>query len=273
MLCITRVAAPLGRVVPFLRGDASLAPGRIGYALHPTCDWNRSRPMSKSSAALAQPKIARKRPVDASIKPKGQWHHGDLRSSLIAWGTYILDREGSSGMSMRAAAKLAGVSQGAPAHHFGDRNGLLAAIAAQGFHDMIKLRRARLEVTDPNDKRARLRAVMLGYVEFAVTYPARFHVMFGPEIERRTHYPELVDATEASSQLLRSVVAPFLSSDSKKGLDEDALAFAVWSATHGLATLAIHHGRGLPATHPTVDQLSEVVVQFCLAALEHSKTC
>jgi len=233
--------------------------------------------MSNSSALRAPAKRARRRPAKASTKPKGQWHHGDLRSSLIAWGTYILDREGTTGMSMRDAAKLAGVSHGAPAHHFGDRNGLLAAIAAQGFRDLLKLRLARLELSDPNDRRARLRAVMLGYVEFALTYPARFHLMFGPEIERREQYPELVEASAASAQLLRSVVAPFVSANSKGLRSEEALAFAVWSATHGLATLAIHHGSGLPPSNatasggrPTMEQLSEVVVQFCLAALDNT---
>jgi AcrR family transcriptional regulator len=230
--------------------------------------------MSNSAALRVPFRRAPRRPAKASTKPKGQWHHGDLRSSLIAWGTYILDREGTSGMSLRAAAKLAGVSQGAPAHHFGDRNGLLAAIAAQGFRDMLKLRHARLESTDPNDRRARLRAVMLGYVEFALTHPARFHLMLGPEIERRDQYPELVEASAASAQLLRSVVGPFLRSNSRSVLSEEALAFAVWSATHGLATLAIHHGRGLPAkgAHPSVEQFSEIVVQFCLAALDNTNS-
>src|SRR5688500_3817792 len=134
-----------------------------------------------NSAALRVPfrRAPRRPPAKASTKPKGQWHHGDLRSSLIAWGTHILDTEGTGAMSMRAAAKLAGVSQGAPAHHFVDRNGLLAAIAAQGFRDMIELRKERLAPVPAADKRGRLRAVLLGYVEFAMKYPARFHLMFG----------------------------------------------------------------------------------------------
>src|SRR5262249_18481865 len=133
--------------------------------------------MSKTATRARSSNRTSRYPTDALTKPKGQWHHGDLRSSLIAWGTYILDTQGASAMSMRAAAKMAGVSQGAPAHHFVDRNGLLAAIAAQGFRDMLKLRQDRLAVIPSEDKRGRLRAVMLGYVEFAMKYPARFHLM------------------------------------------------------------------------------------------------
>lgn len=172
-------------------------------------------------------------------------------------------------MSMRAAARLAGVSQGAPAHHFADRNGLLAAIAAQGFRDMVKLRRERLESTDPNDRQARLRAVMLGYVEFATKYPARFHLMFGPDIDSRDNYPELVAASQESVRLVTSVMTPFLKGKTDATLSESTLAFAIWAATHGLATLAMNHERGMPlCPDRTREQMSEVVVQFCLSALE-----
>lgn len=225
--------------------------------------------MPKSLAAARASRSKARRPTAAITKPKGQWHHGDLRSSLIAWSTHILDTEGTSAMSMRAAAKLAGVSQGAPAHHFVDRNGLLAAIAAQGFRDMVKLRRDRLENTDPDDRRARLRAVMLGYVEFAMQYPARFHLMFGPDIERRDKYPELVAASQESIALLTSVMTPFVKNKSAAAVTELTLAFAVWAATHGLATLAVNHTRGMPlCPDRTPDQMSEIMVQFCLAALE-----
>jgi AcrR family transcriptional regulator len=241
--------------------------------------------MRKTSAAKQASIRSQRRPRDAFTKPKGQWHHGDLRASLIAWGTHLLDTEGSSAMSMRAAAKLAGVSQGAPAHHFVDRNGLLAAIAAQGFRDMVRLRKEYLEQTDPEDKRARLRAVMLGYVEFALRYPARFHLMFGPDIEHRDQYPELVEATEDSIRLLKSAVAPLRAGKTGQGTSETAVAFAVWAITHGLATLAINQGRTnhdspnqqSPNQDRTVDRYernemkgreAEIVVQFCLAALE-----
>jgi AcrR family transcriptional regulator len=227
--------------------------------------------MSRSEVAENQsnPKTARKRTATGTVKPKGQWHHGDLRASLIAWGTHLLDTEGIDGMSMRAAAKLAGVSQGAPAHHFQDRNGLLAAIAAQGFRDMVSLRKKRLDEIDPNDAPARLRAVMLAYVEFAQAHPARFHLMYGPQIEHHEQFPELLEAGAASFELLKSVVTPFLTASEAEALSVEKLAFAVWAATHGLATLTVH-GRKMPPSgmqRPTSDQLSDIVVNFCLSAL------
>lgn len=204
-----------------------------------------------------------------SIKPEGQWRHGDLRASLIAWGTHLLDTEGIAGMSMRTAAKLAGVSPGAPAHHFQDRNGLLVAIAAQAFRDLASFRRTRPEPVEPDDATGHLRSVMLTYVEFAQTHPARFHLMFGPEIKNREHYPELVEASSASFHLLKRAIAPCLKDADLSALSEEELAFAIWAATHGLAVLTLDRRKvSISATQsPTVEKLAEIVVQFCLSAL------
>lgn len=209
--------------------------------------------------------------VGGAIKPEGQWHHGDLRASLIAWGTHLLDTEGIAGMSMsmRTAARLAGVSPGAPAHHFQDRNGLLAAIAAQAFRDLVNFRRARLEKVDPDDAAGRLRSVMLAYVEFAQAHPARFHLMFGPEIKNREQYPELVEAGSASFHMLRRAIAPCLKDADVSALSEEELAFAIWAATHGLAVLTLDRRKvSISSTqNPTAAKLADIVVQFCLSAL------
>lgn len=227
----------------------------------------------------ASPKIAppmttaaspspRRKPVRA-VKPEGQWHHGNLRESLIQWGTHLLDTEGSEAMSLRATAKLAGVSQGAPAHHFGDKNGLLAAIAAQGFRDLVAQRQRRLASVDPADGPGQLRAVLLTYIAFAQAHPARFQLMFGPLLGRRDDYPELREAGTASFAMLRSVVLPLLPSPRTDTLSEDEVANIVWAAAHGLATLRMH-GRGAPIrTGPrqNTEQIGEALVRFCLLAI------
>ncbi|WP_245616566.1 TetR/AcrR family transcriptional regulator [Paraburkholderia acidipaludis] len=209
------------------------------------------------------------RTAGGTIKPEGQWHHGDLRASLIAWGTHLLDTEGIAGMSMRTAARLAGVSPGAPAYHFQDRNGLLAAIAAQAFRDLVSFRHRRLDEVDPEDAAGRLRSVMLAYVEFAQAYPARFHLMFGPQIQNREQYPELLEAGSASFHLLRRAIAPCLEGADACALSEEELAFAIWAATHGLAVLTLD-GRKISISstqNPTAEKLADIVVQFCLSAL------
>ena len=230
-----------------------------------------SRPPRVDHADLTEPLLSDPAPLSSArrraVKPAGQYHHGSLRDSLIEWGTHLLDAEGVEAMSLRAAAKAAGVSPAAPSRHFGDKNGLLAAIAAQGFRDLVKLRSRRLDAVPRDDATGRLRAVMSGYLDFAVAHPARFQLMFGAQIQRQD-YPELQQAAETSFDVLRSAVAPLVGPGRADGLGADDLAFAVWASTHGLAMLRVNRQR-LPAASRGLgsDQLTDLLVAFVTAAL------
>ena len=50
-----------------------------------------------------------------------------------------LAENGIESFSLRAVAKRAGVSHGAPAHHFKDAKGLLTALAASAVGDTVRL--------------------------------------------------------------------------------------------------------------------------------------
>ncbi len=60
------------------------------------------------------------------------YHHGDLRRSLIAAAQELLRSGGAEAVTLREAARLAGVSHNAPYRHFASRDALLAALAAEG---------------------------------------------------------------------------------------------------------------------------------------------
>ena len=61
------------------------------------------------------------------------YHHGNLRAALIEQAIIILTADGVSALTLRRLAAEAGVSHGAPAHHFKNKAGLLSAVAAQSF--------------------------------------------------------------------------------------------------------------------------------------------
>ncbi len=82
-------------------------------------------------------------PAVAGDKRKGaaarqRYHHGALKDALVAAAEAILLESGVAGFSLRAAARRAGVSPSAPAHHFGDAAGLLAEVAARGFEELAR---------------------------------------------------------------------------------------------------------------------------------------
>src|SRR5262245_12412967 len=61
------------------------------------------------------------------------YHHGSLREAMLRAAESILERDGIRGLTLRAAAREAGVSHAAPKNHFGDVMGLLSDLAAVGF--------------------------------------------------------------------------------------------------------------------------------------------
>lgn len=155
------------------------------------------------------------------------YHHGDLRSALLAAGEAELTERGVEGFSLRSVAKRAGVSHAAPAHHFGDTNGLLTALATEGFRrfqDTLDAREAG--AADARDKAVR---AGFGYLEFAMTRPALFRLIFS---SARPDYasPELIAAASRAYDHLVDLVQTL------GGGDADVLA--LWSASHGIADLA-----------------------------------
>jgi AcrR family transcriptional regulator len=120
------------------------------------------------------------------------YHHGALRQALIDATEALLAERGVAGFSLREVARRSGVSPAAPAHHFGDAQGLLEAVATVAFDGLT----AALEAGNArggNDPVARLREQGVEYIAFARRYPGRFGLMFrtgvarGPELERASH--------------------------------------------------------------------------------------
>ena len=64
------------------------------------------------------------------VNARQGYHHGDLRNALLDAADKLLQAEGLQGFTLRACARLAGVSHAAPKHHFGDVRGLLGAAQA-----------------------------------------------------------------------------------------------------------------------------------------------
>lgn len=156
------------------------------------------------------------------------YHHGDLRHALLSAAEAELADRGIEAFSLRQVARRAGVSHAAPAHHFGDANGLLTALAAEGYRQFLAAQAAREAVADP-DPRAQLVAAGLGYIDFALTRPALFRLLFG---SNRTNHanPELATAASAAyTHLADQVFAA-----GGRSVAEEA---AVWAIAHGLADL------------------------------------
>lgn len=168
-------------------------------------------------------------------KHEANYHHGDLARALIAAAEAILSEEGLEGFTLRECARRAGVSHAAPAHHFGDARGLLTAVAATGFEQLAtKMREAR----DAAQADERLDAIGMAYIEFALSRPAVFRLMFHSDrIDSKNG--RFAVANQSAFALLRNTIETReVISETNRGNIESALLRA-WSIVHGFAMLAL----------------------------------
>lgn len=169
------------------------------------------------------------------------YHHGDLRRSLLVAAEAELEEKGIEGFSLRGCAKRAGVSHAAPAHHFGDVSGLLAALAAEGFDRFMAAIAARQQEAEPHDEAGRLVKSGLGYVAFARDNPALFNLMF---TSKRPDFGEehLSRAAAAAFAQLVDGVGAVRADDALRSPEGRTDIAATWAMAHGLTSL-VHSGR------------------------------
>jgi AcrR family transcriptional regulator len=170
--------------------------------------------------------VARSSPArePASTKP---YHHGDLRRALLDAAIEAIVEDGSASFSLRDLARRIGVSHAAPAHHFGDKVGLLTALAAEGYELLADAQAEAWERTH------RFLEVGVAYARFALDHPAHFEVMYRPEL-LRTDDPDLVAARTRSGSFLYGPAGTLV--------DGEALSAGVagWALVHGVVALWVN---------------------------------
>ncbi|MEM6429283.1 MAG: TetR/AcrR family transcriptional regulator [Deinococcota bacterium] len=160
---------------------------------------------------------------------KPNYHHGDLRNSLLKAAIDLVERNGIAKLSMREVARQAGVSPGAPYHHFKNKDALLTALAEVSLWTLDELSTQAKEGC--KTPQARLEAIGVAYIRYATDHPALFQLMFS---YARDDVPsDLSDAPVY--RVLASVVREF----DLTGEAHIAATMAAWSLVHGLAVLVI----------------------------------
>ncbi len=182
------------------------------------------------------------------MQKRDGYHHGDLPAALVAAAIEIVDESGVTALTLRAAARRAGVSHAAPAHHFGDKRGLLAAVAEEGFRLQVEHMQQCVEQA-PDQPLPRFRAVGAAYITFAARHPARFRVMFHTELADKSRFPDLAEIAAASLGMLHEGVVKCQQAGFIRPGDPGAIALLAWSSVHGAASLAVNgqlEGKGYP---------------------------
>ncbi len=164
---------------------------------------------------------------------KAGYHHADLRRALLDAAIVHLRDSDVTALTMQTLARAAGVSPGAPYHHFADKVAVVAALATEGYE--IWLERTKRAVAAAATPRERLVALAQSWLRFAAAFPSHYRVMFLRDIEDRTRYATLHETSGAGLRLLVEVVSavwPHLTPSRAM-----AQAVAIWSTLHGFASL------------------------------------
>jgi len=166
------------------------------------------------------------------------YHHGNLRRALLDAAMDLVRERGIDGFTLREVARRAGVSHAAPYHHFADRAALVAALAVASFGLFTQAFREAAASTEGMhlDK---VRAIGRAYVRFAFDDPARFTLMWRPELRTIGDDSAVDEAGLASYQVLIDEVAAGQETGEIVPGDVGLLSLGAWSTVHGLATILV----------------------------------
>lgn len=160
------------------------------------------------------------------------YHHGDLPRQLLAHASAMAAEADPESITLRELARRTGVSHSAPVHHFGTRQGLLTALAVEGF---VGLNDALSKHADD------LSEMGVAYVTWALAHPGHYAVMWRPHLLDESS-DELTDAREHAWTLLSTTVT----GEATAGREAKADAYAAFAIVHGLASLWLSGALPLP---------------------------
>ena len=164
------------------------------------------------------------------------YHHGNLREALVAAAVDLISQHGPAGFTVAEAARLAGVSPGAPYRHFRDAEALLAEVALRGFERFAEALSAAWAGGRPEPLRA-YEALGRAYLDFARREPAYYAAMFETRIAPEAH-PGLAAAGDRAFGVLRDATEALVAR-LPEGRRPPVLMVAlhIWAMSHGIASL------------------------------------
>lgn len=180
-------------------------------------------------------------------KEKSNYHHGNLSESLLDAVDEIATKFGLEAVTLRACAKLVGVSPSSAFRHYSDKRALLTSFATRALHQLTDSM-AHAKALAEKHSEGEFTAVSLAYIEFALTKPAFFRAMWREETiySNDEHYEAAIKVL--SSYMQGGFAATIEDLDPNSFSPQELLA---WSSVHGLAHLFVEGpvGKGLNKTH------------------------
>ena len=149
------------------------------------------------------------------------------RAQIVSAARRIAELEGWSNVTVRRLSDEISYSQPVLYAHFGSREGILAAVAIEGFQEIgVALEKARKR----DKRRNAVESVAAAYLEFAVASPALYEVMFS--LSLRVPFDDAATPPE-----LRFAFSQFLELFQGQSSKSEVISELFWASLHGIAEL------------------------------------
>ncbi len=162
------------------------------------------------------------------------YHHGNLRTALLAAAERTLRERGAQELSLRELARDVGVSHGAPRRHFPDRQALLDALAESGFARLGAELGAAFDQAGEQFER-RLRSVATAYIRFATEDAALLELMFAGK--KHEDSGPLHDAAERAFSVMLELIAQGQAEGALEAGDPERVGLVLFATIQGIAAL------------------------------------
>jgi AcrR family transcriptional regulator len=148
------------------------------------------------------------------------------RAQIVSAARRIAEREGWPNVTVRRLSDEISYSQPVLYSHFRSREGILAAVAIEGFQEIgLALEKARKRV----QRRNAVEAVAGAYLEFATSSPALYEVMFSLSLSVPFGDP----ATPPELRFAFSQLMALFQESSRA----EVMSELLWASLHGIAEL------------------------------------
>ena len=170
--------------------------------------------------------------------PRSAYHHGNLRDALIASAIELIEENGVDKLSVREAAKRAGVSPGAPFRHFATRTALLTAVAEQATRRLRTAVEHAVEAAAGQPPLGRFAAIGRAYLGWAHANPTHFRVISERALVDYASSPSLGADNEAIRQQMQDLLAEAFGT-AMDAADRAHAQVAARALVYGLARMAV----------------------------------
>lgn len=170
------------------------------------------------------------------IKERKERDREQMRARILETALELFVEQGYESVTLRRIADRIEYSAATIYLYFKDKDDIFLALLRQGFDQLYA---QQLAVQDVKEPRERLIAHGRAYIDFAMTRPKLYEIMFVMHSPVKAMAREQdFESAATSYTILRNNVKECIDAGYFEGEDSGVVSFTLWSLVHGVASLA-----------------------------------